>query len=105
MFSGVNNGDSISIQLHIDGVSIFNSSKTQLWPILARINKPHVQQPFVVGIYCGPCKPSCLRSFLQPIIDELKNLFQNGLAFDECSTISVILSAVICDTPARSFVR
>ena len=105
LFSGTNSMSSISIQLHIDGVSIYNSSRTQLWPILARINQPHREQPFVVSIYGGPSKPQCLQSFLQPCIDELNNLLQNGLVLDDCTTLSVILSAVICDTPARSFVR
>ncbi|KAF5395453.1 hypothetical protein PHET_12112 [Paragonimus heterotremus] len=45
------------IQLSIDGVSPFNASKTQLWPILGRIVFPFKTYPFIVGIYCVPSKP------------------------------------------------
>ena len=58
-------------------------------------NKLHREQPLVVSIYAGSCKPQCLQSFLQPRIHEWKNLLQNGLPLDDCSTLSVILPLVL----------
>ncbi|KAF7234352.1 hypothetical protein EG68_12108, partial [Paragonimus skrjabini miyazakii] len=50
--------DMIELQLHIDGLSPFKRSAMQLWPVLGRCLSLTNKQPFVIGIYCGPCKPT-----------------------------------------------
>ncbi|KAF5402253.1 hypothetical protein PHET_04365 [Paragonimus heterotremus] len=66
------------IQLDIDGVSPFNASKTQVWPILGRIVSPFKTDPFIVGIYCGPSKPCSVAEYLLDCTNELRHLLRDG---------------------------
>ncbi|BHF82692.1 hypothetical protein SprV_0802583100 [Sparganum proliferum] len=94
------------IQLHIDGMKIFKGSSQGLWPILARVRHPVVGQPFIVGVFSGPGKPDPLDDFLGDCVGELKDLLASGLRIPHTqNSVKVILENVICDTPARCFVR
>lgn len=56
----------ISLNINIDGLPIYKSSKQQFWPILFNISElPHIS-PLVIGIYGGQNKPSDLDGFLGP---------------------------------------
>ena len=74
-------------------------------PIICRINESNDQSPFVSGVYIGASKPSSLQDFLLPfVLDYLacvKQVFKtaNGIA------CLVRILNVICDAPARSFVK
>lgn len=46
----------VRLQIHMDGMSVFRSSRLQLWPIVARLISPK-SDIFVVGLYCGYPKP------------------------------------------------
>ncbi|BHF63234.1 hypothetical protein SprV_0200622600 [Sparganum proliferum] len=94
------------IQLHIDGMKIFKGSSQGLWPILARVRHPVVGQPFIVGVFSGPGKPDPLDDFLGDCVGELKDLLASGLRIPHTqNSVKVVLDNVICDTPARCFVR
>ncbi|BHF84858.1 hypothetical protein SprV_1002801000 [Sparganum proliferum] len=96
----------VHVQLHIDGMKVFKASAQCLWPILARVNHPVVGQPFVVGVFCGFGKPEPLEDFLGDCVSELKGLLTTGLRDPRTeSVIKVNLLNVICDTPARCYVR
>ncbi|BHF63548.1 hypothetical protein SprV_0200654200 [Sparganum proliferum] len=96
----------VRVQLHIDGMKVFKASAQCLWPILARVNHPVVGQPFVVGVFCGFGKPEPLEDFLGDCVSELKCLLTTGLRDPRTeSVIKVNLLNVICDTPARCYVR
>nr|VZH97717.1 unnamed protein product [Spirometra erinaceieuropaei] len=96
----------VHVQLHIDGMKVFKASAQCLWPILARVNHPVVGQPFVVGVFCGFGKPEPLEDFLGDCVSELKGLLTTGLRDPRTeSVIKVHLLNVICDTPARCYVR
>lgn len=43
----------IKLQFSIDGLPLFQSSRTQFWPILATINVDYRKSPFLVGLFCG----------------------------------------------------
>lgn len=59
--------------------------------------------PMVVGIWAGQSKP-LLAEFLQPLIDELKTILSDGIHL-KSRHIEVRMGQVICDTPARAFVK
>ena len=95
----------IKLQIHIDGLSMFSSSNLQLWPIQCRIiNIPHFT-PFVVGVYAGKGKPTDPEAYLRLIVTELDEMFRRGIILSSELSLRVELSSVICDAPARMFVR
>lgn len=99
----------ISLNVNIDGLPLFKSSKHQVWPILCNIHEFPNIPPLVVGVYEGTNKPVLLNLFLQPFIDELLQLYRNNLKFitrqNILITTKVKLRAVICDSPARALIK
>ena len=93
----------VKIQLNIDRLKLYNSSWTQLWPILCRVIEPFVSHLFVVGIYCGLSKPNDADEYFSTVVGELEEHLRTGIS--GLQTTRVILSNIVCDTPARSFVR
>ncbi|XP_055599416.1 uncharacterized protein LOC129748738 isoform X2 [Uranotaenia lowii] len=73
---------SISININIDGLPMYKSSRLQLWPILINIFEMPDLNPMPVAIYCGNNKPSDLDSFLKPFADELDVITSNGLCIN-----------------------
>ncbi|XP_061716895.1 uncharacterized protein LOC133524769 [Cydia pomonella] len=100
----------ISLNINIDGLPVFNSSRYQFWPILCTVFEIPNLAPFVVGIYAGDGKPSDLDSFLKPFVTEMKQL-EEGLILNaahdsnEEKIIHVKLRAFICDSPARAMIK
>lgn len=63
------NYDEVVLDINIDGIPLFKSSRVQLWPILCKIvNIKEKTQPFAVGIYLGTTKPSCIKDYLKDFI-------------------------------------
>ncbi|XP_029162383.1 uncharacterized protein LOC114933966 isoform X1 [Nylanderia fulva] len=71
----------ITIQWNTDGVQLFNSSLSSLWPILVTINElPYrirKQQILLTGLWFQSSKPP-MNVFLQPFLEELIDLHFNG---------------------------
>ncbi len=99
--SGIHN---LQLQISIDGLPLFRSSTTQFWPILGRIVNCVDSRPFVISVYCGPSKPPDVNAYLSPFLEECKQLEQKTITVDRRS-YRVVLKSVICDAPARSFVK
>jgi hypothetical protein len=105
-----NRNETLEMQVNIDGVPLFKSSNTQFWPILGRIVHPFTQEPYFIGIFVGNHKPSNIQSFLQDFVNEMKMLEQRSvfatiLVGDIKFEFQIAISCVICDTPARAFVK
>ncbi|XP_063615608.1 uncharacterized protein LOC134788707 [Penaeus indicus] len=102
--SEVENMAYVSLQINIDGLPIFKSSAGQFWPILGMIDNLSQKDPFEIGIYYGTSKPSCNVQYLSFFKEELNQLAETGI---DCFGInfSVRISALMCDAPARSFVK
>ncbi|XP_077505009.1 uncharacterized protein LOC144114879 [Amblyomma americanum] len=96
--------ENVELHANIDGLPLHRSSQTALWPILCRVINIKKSEPFMVSAYCGAGKPPCLQEYLRPFIDEVRNLSCNGLMVKGVH-VNVCLKAVICDAPARSFVK
>jgi hypothetical protein len=93
----------VHLNFNIDGLPLFKSSNTQLWPILCSINEDHTQSPFPVAMYCGPTKPP-LEKFLEDFVPELKTLLEHGFIHQN-THFNVMVRAFICDTPAKAFIK
>ncbi|XP_072375756.1 uncharacterized protein [Diabrotica undecimpunctata] len=93
----------IEIAFNIDGLPLYKSCNSQLWPILGQI-KNFNSKPFSIGIFYGSSKPQPLNLFLDDFISELKHLIDNTFCF-KGKLYEIKVFAFICDAPARSFLK
>lgn len=94
-------GNILNIDVGIDGLPLFKSSKSQFWPILGNISGfPDI---FIIGNYHGDSKPVDSEIFLKQFIDDGLDKIKNGIIFNGVQYF-VKFRAFICDAPARSFV-
>lgn len=96
--------DIILLQVNIDGLPLFKSTNVQLWPILCIVTKISAKSPFIAGLYCGNSKPDELSEYLKEFVEEMIVLENEGFLFRN-KLYRVKLSAVICDAPARAYVK
>jgi len=95
----------IPLQINIDGIPLYKSSRKQLWPILCKVHyDPDIYKPFVVGIYCGNSKPNNINQYLYKFIDEVNTLQRDGLLISN-RLMKPYIKCFICDSPARSFLK
>jgi len=93
----------INLTLNIDGLPISRSNQSCFWPIMvSELRLKH--KVFIVGVFHGYGKPKCPNEYLEEFISELVPLINNGFLTEEGEIITVVLSALICDAPAKSFV-
>ncbi|KAL5233328.1 hypothetical protein ACI65C_000738 [Semiaphis heraclei] len=94
----------INIGINIDGLPIAKSSKSQLWPILVSILnfKELPNNVLPIGIFHGFKKPHSIEEFLHPFIADTLEVLRNGLNVNG-TLISVNISNIVCDAPAKSF--
>lgn len=104
--------DDLTIQFNVDGVNYFKSSKKSLWPILVTINElPYrIRKNNVIlcGLWEGIGKPK-MNLYLQPFVDELVELQNNGLhctRYNSNNLIELKIHPIICsiDSVARPMV-
>ena len=96
----------IHIQINIDGLPLFKSSKAQFWPILGRVVKPLVSDPFIIGLFSGEKKPGDVGEYLQDFIGEVHYIEQHGIEVNGSENkLGIHLSCFICDAPARAFIK
>ncbi|EAT45714.1 AAEL003021-PA [Aedes aegypti] len=94
----------VSINVNVDGLPIYNSTTKNFWPILCNIYEYPSIAPFTVGIYYGNGKPKDINQFMSPFIEELVNLLRLGVTINGYQ-LNLRIRCFICDTPARSFVK
>ena len=97
----INSLKTINLFINIDGISLFKSSNTQLWPILASFQ---LAVPFVVALYCGSSKPDSCEEFLKEFLDEYRDLEVFGLHYNG-KKFNVNIKGFICDAPACQFLK
>lgn len=93
----------ISLNLNVDGLPLYRSSRTQFWPILCYLEEDSLKKPFIISLYCGSSKPP-IEDFLSYFISDLKILLRDGVNFGN-KTFRVSVRAFSCDAPARAFVK
>ena len=94
----------LNLHINVDGLPLSRSSTVQLWPILGRIHEIPNCEPFVIGVYGGCEKPNSAHEFLRDFVAEMSDLQTNGIFVND-KFFAVKLSAVICDAPARAFLK
>ncbi|KAH9629842.1 hypothetical protein HF086_011492 [Spodoptera exigua] len=101
--------NNISLNINIDGLPLYHSSKQQIWPILGNIYELSQLPPFVIGIYYGHGKPTDLESFLREFVDEMKHLIENNITIKDMNdtekTVGVQIRLFTCDSPARAMIK
>ena len=95
--------NTLDLIFNIDGLPLFRSSRTTVWPVLCVIQNIKPSKVFPVTITSGTTKPANL-DFLQDTINELKELIQYGLSFGN-RTFLVNVKCIVCDAPARAFAK
>ena len=103
LFSECKSEQMLSLHINIDGLPLSNSSSLNLWPILGRITE-FPFGPFLIAVYSGYGKPTSVSDFLNDFINEMNDIKQHGFEYDG-KQYRLILTAVICDAPARAFVK
>lgn len=104
LFWDLSESITISFNINIDGLPIFNGSKTDFWPILFNIKEmPHVK-PMVIGIFCGAGKCLDVELYLMPFVDEMNDIIANGIYINS-HKITAYINCFVCDSPARAFVK
>lgn len=93
----------IVIDINIDGLPLFKSSKVKFWPILGYLTMTQ-NAPFIIAIYFGRKDLQDLNTFLQEYVNEVQHLFNNGYVFNN-NRYPFQIRHYICDASARSFVK
>lgn len=104
MFPTLNKPMTISLNINIDGLPLYNSSKKEFWPILFNVAEIPHKPPMAIGIFSGNGKSSDLNSFLRMFVDELDDITRNGMWINS-QKMTVQIRCFICDSPARAFVK
>lgn len=78
LFQNLYEPKTISLNINMNGLPIFNSSKTEFWPILFNVYEMPNLPPVPIGIFCGVGKCD-LGAFLTPFVDEMKEIMANGI--------------------------
>lgn len=97
----------LTVHINIDGIPLFNSSTTSLWPILGSVHEIE-GSIFPVAVYCNNGKPTPIDDYLSDFVCEMKQLQEQGLTTaqqPDGTKYIVTLGAVICDAPARAFIK
>jgi len=96
--------DTININIGIDGLPISKSSGSTFWPILGSIeNLTSSTYVFLIGLYWGLEKPLDSNSYLNDLVNELKELSTIGISTPYGKKF-VTVNCICCDVPAKSFI-
>ncbi|XP_050066104.1 uncharacterized protein LOC126555188 [Aphis gossypii] len=95
----------LELTVGIDGLPISKNPPSQLWPILGYFSNLELNKfkVFMIGAYYGKPKPEDSNEFLQDFVNELCDLINIGVVSNN-THFKVILKALICDTPAKSYI-
>lgn len=96
--------DTLQLQVNIDGLPLFKSSNHQFWPILGRVENIPSKAPFVIGIFSGISKPTSLADFFHDFINEVNEIKESGVVYQE-KLFQVVVSSVICDAATKAFIK
>lgn len=91
-----------SISVHVDGVSLSDSSKLDSWTIAASIDELPNIEPFLLGVYVGYKQPSDFDLFLEDFCNDLHNGHTNGFEINDNVKYFFDVKYIVADAPARA---
>lgn len=98
--------ETISLNINMDGLPIFKSTKKEFWPILCNVFENPCFRPFVIGIYYGIGKPQNLNTYLEDFINDMETLLREGIYLPNSGRrFTIKIRCFICDSPARAFIK
>lgn len=86
-----NDSDKFQLQVSVDGIPLWRSSKVGFRPISCRITNANDKRYFIVSCWCGRGKPPVLENFIRPVLRELLHLESNFVDNSEPHIIELIL--------------
>lgn len=101
--TGIPPNQAMSLKLSYDGMPLFRSSKTQIWPLLCTVEGISME-PFVTAISCGSTKPN-IEETLADFLSEYAILSTEGFMYNGNVRILCKLAKVIADAPARALIK
>lgn len=101
---GIDNSETVELHVNIDGLPLHRSTNAQFWPILGLIANCKYREPFVIGLFYGNVKPVDTAEYMNDFVTDCLALQTTGIRCND-KTYKIVLTAVICDTPARAFVK
>lgn len=102
--------NNLTAVFNTDGVNLFTSSKTDLWPIFLAINELSPSKRFsreniiLAGIWQGKGKPP-FGQFFRTFVDAMNLLYTHGITItvgDECHHVKLKVLCCIADLPAKA---
>jgi hypothetical protein len=94
----------VDIGINIDGLTVSENPKHHFWPILISIlNFKELKENVVpIAFFHGFQKPNFIEEFLNPLIIDLLEVFDNGLNVNGFF-FRLNISNISCDSPAKAF--
>ncbi|KAL0148339.1 hypothetical protein M9458_056319 [Cirrhinus mrigala] len=92
----------LDLSFNIDGLPLYKSSKTCMWPVLCAVMLDPVTI-FPTALTSGLSRPTDL-GFLEDTVRELGHLMNHGIHY-RGRKIKVNLRCFVCDAPARALVK
>ena len=91
----------MKLKISVDGIPIFKSRKTALWPISVTVGSG---KPSAVALWYGVSKPSSVEEYLHGFFTEVKHLEEFGYSVNG-EIVSARIGSFVCDAPARAFLK
>ena len=96
--------DHLELQINVDGIPLFRSSTTSMWPIPCLVRNVDALEPFVVGIFCEKEKPGNAAELLSEFVSDPTELLGSGFCVED-KNYPVLIHSFVCDAPARAFLK
>jgi hypothetical protein len=106
-YSFLENIEEIVLDIATDGIAFYQSSLTNLWPILAAFSGRNYRfiQPFIIGAWYGRHAPKLGHEFLRKATDEISLLTRTGVLVTRKQIRKPFrIRNITCDTLGRALV-
>ena len=97
--------DVLKIIVSTDGLPVFKSANTHVWPISACLFvSGKCSRPFVIGLFYGVDKAMDVHQFLSDFVRDFRECKEDGFLCRK-RLFKVQLHCIVADAPARSFLK